>query len=251
MGDLEEVNEITPYQLFLMFLNIVAVVVALLTFSFDQISADVRGFLIKVDTLLSVLLLAEFGWRFYQLEPDERKSFLLPWGIIDFLGCFPAYPLLRIFRIARIVRVIQVLRRVGLKQILKTLKKQVAESTLWLMVTLTIPLVLISGWWISRVESESCNEGVSGAICSFGDGVWWAFVTVTTVGYGDRFPASNSGRLLAGILMTIGVGFFGILTSYLATIFVRQDDDDVEAELRAVREELAEIKALLKERDEG
>ncbi len=251
MNKTDQEKNVTPYHLFMIVLNLVAIVVAIATFGFDQIHDDTRSVLVSADMILSVLLLADFGWRFYQVERKDWRSFWLPWGIIDLLGCFPAIPLFRIFRLIRIFRLLHVLREVGLKQIVRKLKQQIAESTLWLMITMTIPLVLVSGWWIFRVENESCNAGVSGAICSFGDGVWWAFVTVTTVGYGDRFPASGSGRLLAGILMTIGVGFFGILTSYLATIFVRNDEDDIEAELKAVRQELAEIKALLKQGDQG
>lgn len=250
MKDLDGTKEVTPYRLFMIFLNIVAIVVAVLTFDLPQISLVTQSLMRKFDTLLSVILLADFGWRFYNVDRPDRKRFLVPWGIIDFLGSLPAIPLLRIFRLVRVFRVLNELREIGFKRVIKRLKHQIAESTLWLMVTLTIPLVLVSGWWINRVESESCTNEVSGAICSFGDGVWWAFVTVTTVGYGDRFPVSNSGRLLAGILMTIGVGFFGILTSYLATVFVRQDEDEVEAELKAVRQELAEIKAMLEERVE-
>ena len=103
------------------------------------------------------------------------------------------------------------------------------------------------------MEEAFCTAGNQLAnICSLGDGIWWSFVTVTTVGYGDYFPVSNGGRILAGVLMTIGVGLFGILTSYLATIFIRQDDEqldvDVIAELAEVKQELAEIKALLSEK---
>ena len=245
MSDLEAAHEVSPYWVFMIFLNIGAIVVAGLTFGFAPVSEETRALFVKIDWILSLVLLVDFSWRFYQLDRSDWGKFLVPWGIVDFLGCLPAIPLLRIFRLVRIFMVLKKLRALGIKKLIKKFKRQIAESTLWLMVTLTIPLVLISGWWINRVEADSCTSEVSGAICSFGDGVWWAFVTVTTVGYGDRFPVSNSGRLLAGILMTIGVGFFGILTSYLATIFVRQDEDEVEAELRAVRQELAEIKALL------
>ncbi len=246
--DFKTANKVSAYRIFMVFLNIVAIVVAVFTFGLDQVAPASRSVLIKVDTIISIILLADFVWRFSQVPASDRKSFLVPWGIIDFLGCLPAIPLLRIFRLVRIFRLISGLRQIGMTSVVRNLKQQIAESTLWLMITLTIPLVLVSGWWINRVESDSCAAEVSGAICSFGDGVWWAFVTVTTVGYGDRFPVSGSGRLLAGILMTIGVGFFGILTSYLATIFVRQDDDAMEAELAEVKRELAEIKALLQEK---
>lgn len=239
-------GNITPFSLFMIFLNLVAVVVAGLTFSFANLTEDARTLMIQLDTMISIILFADFGWRFFQLNQSERKRFWLPWGIIDLLGCMPAFPIFRFFRLARLLRLFQGIREIGVKQIFLQMREQMAASYLWGATTLAIPLVLVSGWWIQQVEADSCAAGESGAICSFGDGVWWAFVTVTTVGYGDRFPVSGSGRLLAGILMTIGVGVFGLFTSYLATTFLKEEEDQIEQELAAVRQELAEIKELLK-----
>lgn len=50
--------------------------------------------------------------------------------------------------------------------------------------------------------------------------LWWAYVTITTVGYGDKFPVTTEGRLIASILMTAGVGLFGTFTAYVASWFV-------------------------------
>jgi voltage-gated potassium channel len=97
------------------------------------------------------------------------------------------------------------------------------------------------------------------------DAFWWAFVTMTTVGYGDRFPVTPWGRIVAMVLMAVGVGIFGVLTSYLASAFVadtqaEQDDrpsagedavavardlPDVHSELVAVRTELAAMRTEL------
>ena len=243
---------VTPYTLFKILLNLIAIIVAGLSFNFLGFSAEFHAFMRRLDVVLSLLLLADFVWRFSQVEPEDRRAFLLPWGIIDFLGCFPASPIFRIFRLIRVVRLIGYLRQIGLKQIVVNLKQQVAASSLWGVVALTIPTIIVSGWWIFKMEEEFCvAENNLANICSLGDGIWWSFVTVTTVGYGDRFPVSNGGRILAGLLMTIGVGLFGVLTSYLATIFIRQDDEqqdsDLLEELAEVKQELAEIKALLSE----
>ncbi|MEM8857654.1 MAG: ion channel [Chloroflexota bacterium] len=242
-------DKITPFSLFMIFLNIFAVIVALLTFTFSNLPEQTRDLMIQLDTLMSVILLADFVWRFSQLERSQWRDFWLPWGFVDLLGCMPAFPILRIFRLVRLFRLFQGIREIGSRQIWHQIREQWAASYLWGAATLSVPLVLLSGWWIQRVEQDSCAAGVSGAICTFGDGVWWAFVTVTTVGYGDRFPVSSSGRLLAGILMTIGVGIFGLFTSYIATVFIRQEDDQIEEELENVKQELAEIKELLKRQE--
>jgi len=55
---------------------------------------------------------------------------------------------------------------------------------------------------------------------NFGDALWWSLVTTTTVGYGDISPESTGGRILAGILMLVGIGFLGMVTGSMATFFV-------------------------------
>ena len=62
-------------------------------------------------------------------------------------------------------------------------------------------------------------------IHSGSDAVWWAYVTVTTVGYGDRYPVTNEGRLIGIALLTIGVGLFGVLTGFLANTFLAPKHD--------------------------
>ncbi|MFK7802367.1 MAG: potassium channel family protein [Anaerolineae bacterium] len=242
----------TPYGLFMIFLNLVAVVVALFSFSFGGLSDGTRDFLIRIDVVLSIILLVDFAQRLSKVPMSEFRQFLVPWGFIDFLGCLPAMPLFRIFRLIRIGRLVQAVRQVGFKQLIKNLREQLAASSLWGVVALTIPTIFVSGWWIFTMETENClDPAVNANICTLGDGVWWAFVTVTTVGYGDYYPVSNGGRVLAGVLMTIGVGLFGILTSYLATIFIRQEEEqletDLSAELSEVKQELSEIKMMLRE----
>jgi voltage-gated potassium channel len=83
-------------------------------------------------------------------------------------------------------------------------------------------------------------------------GLWWAVVTVTTVGYGDTFPTSALGRVVAGFLMVIGIGFLGLATAAIASHFVNsdaadkhQETTDRQSEILAVQQEiLLQLKAL-------
>jgi hypothetical protein len=77
------------------------------------------------------------------------------------------------------------------------------------------------------------------------DALWWAFVTITTVGYGDKFPVSTEGRLLAIVLMTCGVGLFGTFMAFVASWFLAPGTQEHEHELAALRAELVEIKHAL------
>jgi voltage-gated potassium channel len=83
---------------------------------------------------------------------------------------------------------------------------------------------------------------------------WWAFVTVTTVGYGDQYPVTGLGRLMAMILMVVGLGIFGVLTSYLSSVFLRTDNTQaetyletvlLEADMAHLKKEMAEIEEIL------
>jgi voltage-gated potassium channel len=63
-------------------------------------------------------------------------------------------------------------------------------------------------------------------IRTFGDAVWWAVSTVTTVGYGDRYPTTSEGRLIAFVLMVLGLGLFSAVTARIATFFIVDDATD-------------------------
>ena len=59
----------------------------------------------------------------------------------------------------------------------------------------------------------------------FQDALWWSFVTATTVGYGDLSPATNAGRIVASLLMIIGIGLIGSLTSSITSFFLQSDEE--------------------------
>jgi voltage-gated potassium channel len=84
---------------------------------------------------------------------------------------------------------------------------------------------------------------------SFWDGVWWATVTVTTVGYGDIYPKSVGGRIVAMVVMLVGVGFLAVLTATIASYFVKSDRGEehasVTAALARIESDLAAVKARL------
>ena len=69
--------------------------------------------------------------------------------------------------------------------------------------------------------------------------LWWAFTTLTTVGYGDSFPVTVEGRLVAAVLMTVGVGLFGTFTAYIATSFMevgqKKESDEIQVLIEEVR----------------
>lgn len=80
-----------------------------------------------------------------------------------------------------------------------------------------------------------------------GDAVWWAFVTIATVGYGDRYPVTSAGRGIAIAMMVLGVSVFSILTGFLALSFQNRRAKQQEEAIAVLRRELREIKELIEQ----
>jgi voltage-gated potassium channel len=79
---------------------------------------------------------------------------------------------------------------------------------------------------------------VDPAMGNFADALWWAIVTVTTVGYGDVIPTSSAGRIIAGFLMVAGVSAIPITTSLVVSVFVSRAQAQQRARDAEMREEL-------------
>jgi voltage-gated potassium channel len=86
------------------------------------------------------------------------------------------------------------------------------------------------------------HEQPGATIDDYQDGLWWAFVTCTTVGYGDHFPVTSGGRVVAVVLMIVGIAGLSMLTASVAALFVEQDEEIEEVELRS---QLDRIEAML------
>ena len=100
-------------------------------------------------------------------------------------------------------------------------------------------LIVISATAVTAFESDQDSQ-----IGSFPDAIWWAVVTITTVGYGDVVPATAEGKAAGVVLMLGGIGIFGALTANLASLFVRTESasapppPDMTGELQALRDEI-------------
>ena len=96
-------------------------------------------------------------------------------------------------------------------------------------IAITFKVVLTSIFiaYISAVQITITERAVEGSnIKNFGDGLWWAITTVTTVGYGDRYPTTTEGRFLAVLLMLMGISLVGVITASVAAWFVKLSADE-------------------------
>ena len=232
----------STYEIFILVLG-VSSLITLAALLFLPLPAHVKGSLVLVGNGVALIFMADFC-RSLRRAPSSR-TYLRKWGWLDFLGGIPGVLLLRLARIGRITRAARFLRTVDSGEMAQDLTAHPAQNTLLVTIVVLLLAFLLASTLIVDLE-----QGAPGAnIVTTGDGAWWAFVTIATVGYGDYYPVTRGGRMLAIILMSVGAGAFGVLTSYLARSFLRRGEERTGDELATIREELAELKRLLEERD--
>ena len=121
-----------------------------------------------------------------------------------------------------------------------------AQATFLVTVFLVLIVVEFAGMAIFLVESQAPNGNIKDA----SDAIWWGFVTVTTVGYGDRYPVTGAGRVIGTILLFAGIALFSVLTGFIANGFlaprspdrrlIRAPKDSLEADVEELRWMLVE-----------
>ena len=140
-------------------------------------------------------------------------------------------------RLARIARITRLLRSIRAARVLSTaiLSKR-RQSTL--LIAMLLALVLITASSTAILHFENANES---NIKTADNALWWAFATITTVGYGEYYPVTTEGRIVAAILMTAGVGLFGAFSAALAAWFLVPENEATDAELAKMREDIQRL----------
>ena len=155
----------------------------------------------------------------------------------------PAYgQLLSSIRLVRLVRLLRLLRAtVIITRALQAERRLTSASAFRFVSLATIFLTVIAGAVQATIDT--------GDFKTFWDGVWWAVVTVTTVGYGDVYPTTVGGRIVAIVLMLTGIGFLAVLTATISSRFVKQERSEetttITDSLARIESDIAALKARL------
>lgn len=238
--DKTNVEEIGPFQ----FTVLVLSVIVLLTLVIDttmELPVEISKLLRTIDNSVCIVLLIDFLIRF---RKATSKLTFMKWGWIDLLASIPTLEALRLGRLIRIFRVLRMLR--GIRLVHRILNTFLRNKIRGGFVAAGLAVFLLLSF--SSISILICEQGYPDAnITTAGDAVWWSVATITTVGYGDRYPVTVEGRIVAGVLMLSGLGLFGTISALTAALFVGlpEDDDGVSEltlEVRRLREEIAALR---------
>lgn len=207
-----------------------------------ELGPSSRSILAYADTAVCLVFLTDFLVSLSRAE--DRWQYMLSWGWLDLISSIPVFDSVRWGRAARVVRILRVIRGVkATRMIAAMLFQQRALNAVMAGAFVAILAIFASSFAILAFE-----EGAEGTIKTADDAVWWAICTVTTVGYGDFYPVTWEGRIVAFFLMITGAATFGALAGLLASWFMGTENAADNEELRQVREELAAVRLLLEER---
>jgi voltage-gated potassium channel len=191
--------------------------------------------------VLAALFLAEFSLRCWD-SASRAAYFREHW--IDLITCLPFIGPLRLLRLLRLLGLLRLAHEIRDIAYVRAEASGESASLTWIVwpTALLLWLGAADGLWI-------VERGHNAAIHSFGDALYMAFITVTTVGYGDLRPVTPEGKVLAGALVFFGLGLLGFISAQLTARWLRTErrESSVATELASLRSEIAELNELVRE----
>ncbi len=232
---------ITIFQILMMLLSVYVLVALLVQFACD-LSPEMDGLLDRIDFFICLVFQVDFFHRLYKAPAKGR---FLRWGWIDFVSSVPFFTTTRSGRLFRIVKLFRILRAFRSVRVLyRYLMRDRAQNTFATVAAISAIVAISGSMLILNFEKDEPSANIK----TPSDALWWSVVTITTVGYGDKYPVSDGGRIVAAVLMTAGVGLFGTFTGFIASMFVEPDFKREESdnlillqEIKALREEIRAI----------
>jgi voltage-gated potassium channel len=252
------------YNIFILVLTVMSLaIMVLLILPLDEATLQVLRF---YDNFICVIFLIDFAGNMIAAEP-KREYFIYRRGWLDLLGSIPSLGILRftaLFRLARLSRLARIYRLIGgqnRKELIRDVIENRGQYALFITILLAFLVLTVSSVLVLQFESRSSDANIK----TGGEALWWAFVTITTVGYGDFFPVTFLGRVTGVFVMFAGVGIIGSLASILASILVPDASEvpapevagtsgpataeppgsAIEGELAAIRGELVAMRELM------
>jgi voltage-gated potassium channel len=210
------------------------ILVSIVSFSIETVpglEAEFRRLLRIIEIVTVLMFTAEYLLRLYVSDAKLKYIFSF-FGLVDLVAILPFYIGMGIdLRAIRIVRVLRVFRAFKFLRYGKAIRRiqralAIAREELAIFLILTVVLLFISSVGIYYFENEAQPELYKSIFHS----MWWAVVTLTTVGYGDVYPITAGGRIFTGFVLLTGVGVIsfpaGVLASALSKARAEEDAGD-------------------------
>ena len=185
-------------------LSLFSIVLLTVTFFLPEAS-EVNKLLHYYDFGLCVVFFYDFLKQF--INSDQKLKYFFTYGWLDLLSSIPViaeFRYVRIFRIFRVLRIIQ-----SFRMLVKFISSNRVASLYGLIIFMAVTIMIITSTLVLYFEKDTGN------IKTAEDALWWSYVTITTVGYGDFYPVTSIGKLLSAILILTGIASFGAVISYI------------------------------------
>ena len=209
-------KEISLFNIIILILSLY-IILSLIVTTFFALSKEIVILLNYVDNFICIIFLVDFVIRF---KNANNKLVFMKWGWIDLVASIPFLDIFRAGRLLRLIRLLRIFRALkSTKLIFEHINRNKKQSALTSVALLSFVVVIFSSIAILEFETE-----VNSNIKTAEDAIWWSYVTITTVGYGDKFPITTEGRIIGAVLMTMGVGIFGTFTALVSSWFIEKKD---------------------------
>ena len=226
------------YNIFILVLTLFSfVLMGLLLLPLDD---DTRILVTVYDNAICVIFLADFFWSLSGSRP-RRAYFIHARGWLDLLGSIPSLgffqftALLRLARISRLARIGRLLGGQNRKAIVADVLANRGSYATFITILAAGIVLSVASILIVQFESKAPDANIK----TGWDALWWGVVTLTTVGYGDKYPVTVLGQFTAASVMFAGVGIIGALASILASILVPPSKPEAPAPVAATADEAA------------
>ena len=195
------------YEIFIAMISIISVINMVLLWmpGMDQ---NTIALLSIMNFGMTILFLLDFLYRLCTAS-SRSHYFIRNWGWADLLACIPQF---RVFRIFRIFKAYRLVKKIGIREIVRHLYENRAETALYILIISVFLILELGSFFIILAERSSPEANIHTAT----DAIWWTYVTITTVGYGDKYPVTLAGKIVGILVLTTGVGVFATFAGYIA-----------------------------------
>jgi voltage-gated potassium channel len=228
------------YEIFILVLTVMSLIVMALVIL--PLSPATHETLLWFDNAICFVFLADFLYNISGSSPRSeyfirRRGWLDLLGSIPTLGFFRFTALFRLARLSRLARIMRLLSGQRKRELIDDIVKNRGQYALFVSLLLVFIVLTTGTVLVLQFESRSPDAN----IVTGGDALWWAFVTLTTVGYGDFYPVTTLGRMTGVAVMAAGIGLIGALASILASVLVPSPDEQAAAATAAGSDDKADL----------